>query len=84
MHYAALTGGAFLEKGAVAVVGHLSKMALTDAATRAMLIDDLKKGKPLAEGALLLNELSAFGGSTSVCLCMYVCVCVCVCYVVAE
>jgi hypothetical protein len=92
VHYAALAGGVFFEKGAVAVAKHIGKKAFMDAATRAMLMDDLRTsaGKPpLAEGALLLNEVSNLGLATSVCMhgsvlvCVFLYVCVCVC-VAAE
>ncbi|EKX38559.1 hypothetical protein GUITHDRAFT_165189 [Guillardia theta CCMP2712] len=73
LHYAAVTAGEFLTRGAVQVVGSLGRLMVLDAATKAVLTEDLKSGDVRIEGALLLNELKGFGGSSSVWNC-YVCV----------
>ena len=72
-YYTLIYSGHFLERGAAEVVGHVGKMMVLDVATKALLIDDLKAPESRLESPLLMNELEALGGSTSVWTC-FVCV----------
>jgi len=73
LHYAALAGGKFIERGAAEVVGSLGKMALMDATSKTLFLEDMKNGKVYCEGGLLMNELQGFGGRTEIWTC-FICV----------